>query len=623
MNQINKYAVPFNTRKATTSDNVVNKLIKGGVGYLKIELPVNPSINNCIGFKIKVTSEDSKEVLFDGHISGSSSDGYKWIYASYNESEGSSPITTEHPVLFCYRYLDKNNDKEGNVLKSILLGGNDTNWGSLLLISIEMIQATLSTSPDGEVNKRRTSDINEYKSLSTSTNESDDASKFIDGWDFKIGQIDDEIISMSVSKVNKDTSSSIILEGVVTGVARNDESGNVVIDTEFNGGGINLYDPVSDRHGYIVADGSKLVNLDKNDSLKGMTFTSTGFRDPIILKSTKDSDVSLEFHIKDSGTTVKSDVNISRLNLGNWSSDSSKTFSVKTTTNKDSVRNINLEYGGLGLINNGLDTDLYVGTGSGNKLVGGVKFCNNKDEFDSIDKIDGRIVIYEDRLYACKDGSYKLIKFSDNLSLDEVKNGYFYEKVNADAQLGGEIVRLKYDDGLILSNDIHSHLVDNNIHISKSDRDRWNSKLDPSNSYTKTEVDNKLKPFITSSHYHGYHNPVNEVLPGDHDFTVHKYPYGHRILVREYNGVNPYIKIAGDPNKWIGEEEFKLGDRVVATTDDYPEYSNIDNRVVLIGSSSGEGSSINVVINSREPNESDVSFMRNGDWYIFEGGYQS
>lgn len=621
MNQISKYAVPFNTRKATTSDNIVNKLIKGGIGYLKIELPVNPVIDNCIGFKIKITSEDSKEVLFDGHISGSSSDGYKWIYASYNEVDGNSVISG-YPVLFCYKYIDKDNgDKEGNILKSILLGSNDTNWGNLILISIEMLQATLETSPDGEESKVRTQSINEYSSLSVSTNESNQLAKYIDGWDFKIGQIDDEIISMSVSKVNKDSSSSIILDGVVTGIARNDESGNIIIDTEFNGGGINLYDPVADRYGYIVADGSKLVNLNENESLKGMTFTSTGFRDPIILKSTDESDVSLEFHIKDSGTTVKSTVNVSKLNLGNWSSDSSKTFSVKTTTDREAASNVTLEYGGLGLINNGLDTDLYVGTGDGNKLVGGVKFCSNKDEFDSIDKIDGRIVIYENRLYACRDGAYELIKFSDNLSLDEIKNGYFYEKVNADAQLGGEIVRLKYDGGLILSNDIHSHLVDNNIHISKSDRDKWNSKLDPSNSYTKTEIDNKLKPFVTSNHYHGYHNPVNEVLPGDHDFNIHKYPYGHRILVREYNGINPHIKIAGDPNKWIGEEDFKLGDRVVSTEENYPEYTNIDNRVVLLGSSSSEGSSINVIINSREPNDNDISFMRNGDWYIFEGGY--
>ena len=91
--------------------------------------------------------------------------------------------------------------------------------------------------------------------------------------------------------------------------------------------------------------------------------------------------------------------------------------------------------------------------------------------------------------------------------------------------------------------------------------------------------------------------------------------------MREYNGINPHIKIAGDPNKWIGEEDFKLGDRVVSTEENYPEYTNIDNRVVLLGSSSSEGSSINVIINSREPNDNDISFMRNGDWYIFEGGY--
>lgn len=622
MSLISKYAVPFNNRRSSTNDSIVTKLVQGGIGYLKIELPVNPLINNCIGFKIKVTSEDNKELLFEGHISGSSSDGYNWIYVSSNESELSK--IKGNPTLFCYKYIDteKGNDPK-NILKSVLLGTEDTNWGSLILVSIEVIQATLSTSPDGEDNKISTQSIEEYSSLSVSTDESNPKARMTDGWRFEVGQITDEIISMTVSKVDKDTSSSIILEGVITGVARTDESGNIVIETEFNGGSINLHDPINDTYGKIVADGSELIGLENNESLKNMTFTSTGFRDPVIIKSTKDSDVSLDFSIQKSGVTITPRVNVSKLNLGNWSSDNTRRFSVKSSIDSGTnspVFNVPLEYGGLGFINSGLNTDLYVGTGSKNILVGAAKICKNKSEFDSIDKVDGRIIIYEDKVYVCNDGEVKTTTFSSKISLDEVKNGYFYEKVNADAQLGGEVVRLKHDGGLLLANDIYGHLVDHNVHISKSDRDKWNSKLDSDNSYTKVEVDNLLKSMSNKSHYHGYHDPVNEVLSGDTDFSTHNYPYGHRILVREHLDLLPYIKIAGKPNEWLGREEFGLGHRVTTTFGDYFEYTNIDNKIVRTGGSSS-GSSVSVISNTREPDESDKDLMKTGDWYIYKGGY--
>ena len=49
-----KYAVPFNTRKSSVLDNVVSKELNGGIGYLRVEIPIIPSTDNSIGFKISV-----------------------------------------------------------------------------------------------------------------------------------------------------------------------------------------------------------------------------------------------------------------------------------------------------------------------------------------------------------------------------------------------------------------------------------------------------------------------------------------------------------------------------------------------------------------------------------------
>lgn len=574
MSLVSKYAVPFNNRKAASTDNVINKLVQGGIGYLKIELPVNPSVNNCIGFKIKVTSEDTKELLFEGHISGSSSDGYNWIYVTATEDGG---INVGNPILFCYKSFDSVSKESANVLKSILIGNESTNWGSLVLVSIEYIQATLATAPDGEKGSIATSSINEYAVESILLENDDTYSTISDGWNFSVGQLDGEVVAMTANKVTKSDATSIIVEGVVNGIAKEDESGNVVIETEFNGNAINLYDTVSGLYGPIIADGSKLINLENNEELRAMTFTSTGFRDPVIVESTPNSDVRLGFTIKDAGITLNPKVNISKFILGNWEADNTKRFSIKTS-NDLSSKSVLLEPGGLGLINDGVNTDLYVGLGTSNKLIGTAALCSTQDEFDNIDKVDGRIVIYEGRIYICNKGKYQPIKYSAELSLDEIKNGYFYEKVNAEAQLGGEIIRLKYDGGLILSNEIHDHLVNTSTHVSELDRLSWDDKLDRTEAYTKSEVNEMMDDL--STYLKGYHDPVEEVVDGNLNFKTHNYPYGHRILVNSYNGKKPHIKVAGNKDEWLKEEEFKLGHRVINISD-YKEYINVNDRLAV------------------------------------------
>lgn len=577
-----KYAVPFTSRSSvTTMSNVLNKLVKGGIGYLKIELPVNPTFNNSVGFKIRVVSEDDKSVMFDGYISGSSSDGYNWIYGSTEESEES--VVKGNPSLFCYKYLDGEENRQGNVLKSILIGSSDTDWGDLIKVSIELLQATLSTSSDGEESSVTTNGT-EYSVMATSTDESNPDASWTDGWKFEIGQLESEMVAFTLSKSTKDTSIAVALEGVITGAARSDEAGNVVIDTEFTGGNIDLYDTINKRYGIIVADGSQLVNLSENKELQSMSFTSSGFDKPIVLQSSADSDVSLLFTLKDTGSTQTSKINITKLNLGEWSKDNLKRFSVKTSTEigeTSPVFTTPLAIGDLGLINNGKNTDLYVGIGKSNVLVGGAKVCNDEAEFNELDKVEGRLVVYGSKLYVAHEGSYEPVKFSGVVSLDEIKNGYFYEKVNAQAQLGGEIIRLKTDDGILLANDIYGHMTSGPDHVSTSDRNRWDAKLDSESVYTKVDVDNKMASVASSNHYHGYHNPVNEVLSGNTDFTKHNYPYGHRILVKELLDIQPYIKIAGEPNEWLEDEEFKLGDRVMSLSD-YNEYMNKDNKLAKI-----------------------------------------
>jgi hypothetical protein len=224
-----------------------------------------------------------------------------------------------------------------------------------------------------------------------------------------------------------------------------------------------------------------------------------------------------------------------------------------------------------------------------------VKFCDNENEFNLLDKIDGRAVVYNDKLYVCRNGKYTTVRYSESLTMDDIKNGYFYEKINADAQLGGEIVRLKYDDGFILSNDIHNHIEDSDIHISMSDRNKWDNKIDSSYTYSRNEIQELIKGIDTSDNEHvGYHNPVNDIVNGDTDFSSHSYPYGHRILVKEYQNNKPHIRVAGNSNEWIKIEEFLLGDKVVGAFGNYREYININNKVTEI-TPSGSSSTLTVI----------------------------
>lgn len=564
MSYKSKYAVPFLSKNTSTTGNSVSSVIDGGIGYLIITLPSNPLINSSIGFKLKVTSEDTKEMLFNGYLSGSVSDGYKWIYAFY-ENLSNEDNHIKGPVLFCYKYRD-----DETIIKSILLGEKDTNWGSKVSINVEMIQASDVTSS-----------INEYGNSTYNSS--------MDGWKFNISQMNDNIVSLEINNINRESSGSkisyITIDGVVVGSSEIDESGNITITTSFNGNSINLYNESTDEYGKIIADGSELIGLKDNEEIKNLEVESTGFKDSVVITSSDDSDVKLNLKIKNSGESITTKLEVNRLNLGLWSSDNSNKFmSVKYSSDvgvNSPVNTVPLRIGELGFINNNLNSDLYIGNGSNNILVGGAKVCSNSREFESIDKIDGKLIVFEGKLYVCNKGKYELIKFSDNISMDEIRDGYFYERVSADAVLGGEITRLKCDDDYLLqSNDIRNHMNDSYIHISQKDKDNWNSKYGSNDTYNKSEIDDRISKLSKSNHYHGYHSPVNLVLDGEFDLSVHAYPYGHRILIREYNGNPPFIKISGGVNTWLEDEEFGLGHKVVGAFGVYPEFMNKNNVVV-------------------------------------------
>lgn len=621
MSYISKYAVPFNTRSASTSSNVVSKVIQGGTGYLNIELPVNPSYDACIGFKVKVTSEDGK-LLFEGHISGSSSDGYSWVHVSSTSvDESEDYVVSGKPTLFCYRYIDPNNgNKAGNVIKSMLIGDSSTNWGSIIIVSIEILQATLTTSPDGESDVSSTLG-NEYTALSESTDESDPKVTWTDGWNFSVSNLVNGTVAMSVDpQLPKGLTSSLIVEGVVEGKAVENEDGSVIIRTAFNGGSVNLHDPDSDTYGYIVADGRYLTNLNLNESINNMTFDSNGLKEAITVRSTSDSDVNLSFSIKNGGELVTPMVTVNSANFGSWDEYNRKRllFKMSSVTGDSSPsKSIPLIPGEVGVIVNGLNTDLYIGTGSENKLVGAAKICT-EEELPLLDKVKGRIAVVDGVVKVC-DEDWTPVKFdSELISIDEVKDGYFYHRTNADAVLGGEVVRLKWDGGLLLSNDIQSHMTDDSIHISELDRAKWDNKLDSDFTYSKSDIDDKISS-VSDNYRHSYHSPINSIVDGNTDLTTHDYPYGHRVLVTETGSTKPVIKVAGLPNQWLEDEEFKLGDKVTEAFGSYREYLNRDNKVVISNDNTSRG--IEVFKRDRDPVTDDLEAMKIGDWFINEGGY--
>lgn len=629
MSIISKYAVPFNNRKPACNCNVVNKVILGGVGYLKIELPVNPSINNCIGFKIKVTSDDNK-LLFEGHISGSSSDGYSWIYVSSTSINKSDLARISgKPTIFCSQFIDPEKGNEiGNVVRSVLIGDNDTDWGSSVRVNIECLQATLKTSPDGEDNIVTTSDINEYSSMSRVLDESSSDSDITDGWNFKISKLSDENIVMSVTSpikgvIGDGIHPNVTITGVVSGDTVFEDDGSISVVTSYTGNSISLYDRNTDSYGEIIADGSKLRNLDLNESIKNIEFKSIGFTKPVEVRSSDASDISVNFSLQSGGTLINPTYTVDKVTLGSWTSTNNKCLTIKTSDISGDLSpafNVNLKSGELGFIHNDTNTDLYIGTGKENILVGGIKICSDAAEFSNLDLVKGRMAMLDNEIFVFDGSSWVTVNFSTKLSMDEILDGYFYEKPNADAILGGEVVRLKWDGGLITGNEIVSHINDSSIHITQDDKDRWNSRLDVDNYYTKSYIDKELNNKADKNHYHGYHNPVNIVVSGDTNFTKHNYPYGHRILVKEYVDKLPVIKIAGYPNEWLEDEEFNLGDKVTVSSDGYIEYMNKANKVVI--SNSEINTRVYVQTELRDIDPSDLSSLKDGDWFIYKGGYE-
>lgn len=603
-----KYAVPFVNRRSTVIDNVLTRTLiynKGnssvseiktedGKGYLRIVLPSLPLTQNCIGFKINVVKSDSTP-LFEGYISGSSSDGYQWLYASSQQS--SSAKISNKTTVFCYQILDPNNkDKSGNILKSIYIGDEETIWGTDVTVSIEYVSATLETNPDGNSDSEviRTASINELSKVAeyNKTSIDDSPLNYTEGWRFEIvsGINDDDIKVIELTPFSSRGSSDIILTGVISGEGKATDDGSPIqIPTSFTGD-ITLRESSNGRYYYIEADGSKLVNLDKNPTLTGLVPESCKqFTSSVILENSSSSDVTSRFSFQGPGT-YQSSYRVNKFTLGEWSSTNTKLLTVKHT-NKPSNINLPLNTGELGLYDSGDDSDLYVGTTGSKVLVGGMKICSTDDELDSIKHFKGKTV-FHNGVIKVSDGKKWVPMILDSsgviISMDSIDDGEFYKKVNSNSvtPLGNISQIATSNDGKIISsNSISSHLDNNIIHVTQEDRNRWNAYSESTgNTYTKSEVNDLLNQKSNVGHYHFYHDPVNYIIESE-ESGEYPYPNGNRILIKSSLTikVSTGAEYGTEDSLWIEgkNESFERGS-VVVNLDDYKEYINKNGSISVL-----------------------------------------
>lgn len=602
-----KYAVPFVNRRSTVIDNVLTKTLifsenqditeiktTDGKGYLKIVLPSLPLEQNCIGFKILVYKSDSTP-LFEGYISGNSSDGYKWLYASCQQVSG-GPRLSNKTTIFCHQVLDPDNPEEsGNILKSIFIGDEDTEWGLDVTVSIEYVSATLETTPDGDGDIQRTSSINELAKVASYYNDSTSVTNYTEGWRFEIVEtLDTEVYKkdVTINPLSAREASNIELVGVVESVSSETTSGVTVITTVFKNDSISLVNS-SGNYGFIEADGSKLVNLDKNPTLTGLVPESCKqFTSPVVLENSSSSDVSARFSFQGPGT-YSTNYRVNKFTLGEWSDTNTRLLTVKSTNNPDNI-GLSLNAGELALYDSGDDSDLYVGTTGSKVLVGGMKICSTDEELESLVQFKGKTV-FHNGVIKVSDGKKWVPMILDSsgviISMDSIDNGEFYKKVNSDSVTNlGNISRIATlgDGKIITSDEISSHLSNNVIHVTQSDRDRWNAYSESTgNTYTKSEVNDLLNKKSDIGHYHFYHDPVNYIIDTEESG---EYPYleGNRVLIKstltirvstgaEYDLDDPLWKEGKD-------ESFGRGS-VVVNLDDYKEYINEEGSIISLNES--------------------------------------
>jgi hypothetical protein len=596
-----KYAVPFNTRKSSVLDNVVSKELNGGIGYLRVEIPIIPSTDNSIGFKISVYKTPYKESsipIFEGVFSGSSSDGFRWTYVSSDQNE--SYEIHNQKVIFCSKKVN-----EKYYLKYILIGDKITDWGSdNLYVRIDYLSATLETNPDGEgllEKSVKTASITEYSSLSENN---------IDGWNFLIDDSTPPISEINATILPKETKSSsdkITLTGVVYGTSIEDETG-IVIPTKFSNNQINL------GEGKIIADGSELKNLSKNKELLLYIPESAGkFSSKITLNSSTSSDINLSFSFDGSEKIVTKDVTIKKINVGDWSiANRSKLVRPKTTNDINVIKSIPLSSeentnGEIGSLVNSDIQELFIGYNGVSKLVGKVDIIDGTDVIPDSYKIDGKAILHNGKfkVYNESDEEWRSLTADiSNLdaSLDDLIDGTEYKKVKSDSILDGYVSRIVDNTGRSLTGtELRDHLSDSDIHVTQEEKDKWNS-TSPLNTYTKSELDNRFNQInvnLDDKFNLSLHKSVEIVV--DSLPTSHSYKEGTRILSKGTDGRTPCIAISGGPNNWKLTEDFLDGDTVMYIGDEdkvnqYSEYIN-KNGIIEIYDSGGKISNPDILNN--------------------------
>lgn len=604
-----KYAVPFVNRRSYVSDNVVTRALiyseneslseikNRGIGYLKIILPTLPLDQNCIGFKIIVYNTKDNVPKFEGHISGNSSDGFHWLYASSNQARGQGYISNK-TTLFCAQVVDPNASSEGkksNILKSIIIGDEKTEWGTDVTVSIEYLSGTLRTTPDTETNEIRTSSVKELTSISEYSKKSNvsDIMNYSEGWRFEIGPLSvnqNQIITTVPGVESREGQSMISLSGAIQGTGIDDGSGTLTINTSYTGNQINLRDE-SGNYGYIIADGSQLVNLDKNVALTGFIPESAkSFVSEVDLTNTANSDVLLRYRFSGPGT-YSSTIKVNKFNVGEWNTSNIKEFSVRTTTDSTMLTRSLLNVGDIGLLDSGENTDLFVGSTGEMRLVGGMKICMTDEELEAQMHYKGKTV-FHNGVIKVSDGSKWVPMVLDSsgviISMDSIDDGEFYQKVKATSILENEVNRLivSYDydspdssgNVYVTSTELRTHLDDQSKHVSAEDRARWNSYSESTgNTYTKSEVNDLLDEKSNINHYHYHHDPVSLIRTSDNDDF---YPKGTRVL---FTGMSKIKTSLGDESEGIEDPDGKwnedltenfLDGSIVVNLSDYTQYIN-------------------------------------------------
>lgn len=571
-----KYAVPFNNRKSIVLDNVMTQKIDGGTGYLNIVLPVIPSTDNSIGFKIRVYDDKyspsiDSDPLFECHISGNSSDGYRWLYVSSVQNENF--IINRKPVLFCSR-LVKEDNYDVQYIKSVVIGDPDTKWGDKITVVIEYVSATLKTTPDKEMDKKYLSDIAEFSSLSSKA-----SGKWNEGWRFYVSDklSEETTVDATINPKELREGGDIEATGVISGESI-EEDGKIKILTRFTNNRIDL------GRGQIIADGSKLINLPDNDGLKSWTPNQAlKLANEVTLSSISTADVNLSFTF-DGSKNVSNDVSIRKFVVGTWNSaNKNRILSPKSTSSKDvlSDTEVTLRDGELGSFLS-TNSELLIGNGGKNVLVGRVDIIY-EDEIPTSYEIEGKAILHKGTFKVYSNGvGWKELEIDASklsVSMDTIIDGQSYKKVVAGSISEGNVNRLFVSSGKTLEGStIYGHLSDKEVHVTSEDKTRWDA-LYNSEPYSKVDADELLRGKSDTDHYHSRHNNVVKVLESA-PYLSNEFSKGDRVLIKN----EAIIKTADGDSRWLKDEPLSDGDTVLSIEegeDKYKEWINKNGSIEL------------------------------------------